>query len=148
MTDYMRLDFEQRSGARVRELGFRYRDLADEEAREIFFDKYGCHYTELLRLSYFDPVRMGLIDPMHNALLGEFYELYIYKLQPFHSIGIMRSQWHDSWIKTDALRQRTRPNQVKRELDLLNQYLKEVSFLYLLCKGLRTHGMRDLEGLI
>ena len=32
--------------------------------------KYGCRYTKLLDLPYFDPVRMHLIDPMHNLYLG------------------------------------------------------------------------------
>jgi hypothetical protein len=31
---------------------------------------YGCRYSELLRLPYFDPVRMTIIDPMHNLYLG------------------------------------------------------------------------------
>ena len=30
----------------------------------------GCRYTELLKLSYFDPVSMCIVDPMHNLLLG------------------------------------------------------------------------------
>ena len=30
----------------------------------------GCRYSELLRLPYFDPVRMLLIDPMHCLFLG------------------------------------------------------------------------------
>ena len=32
--------------------------------------KYGVRYSELFRLSYFDPIRMHVIDPMHNLLLG------------------------------------------------------------------------------
>ena len=31
---------------------------------------YGCRYSALLDLSYFDPVRMTIIDPMHNLFLG------------------------------------------------------------------------------
>ena len=30
----------------------------------------GCHYSVLLKLPYFDPVRMTIIDPMHNLYLG------------------------------------------------------------------------------
>ena len=30
----------------------------------------GCRYSALLELQYFDPVRMLVIDPMHNMLLG------------------------------------------------------------------------------
>ena len=32
--------------------------------------KYGCRYSYLLELDYFDPVRMLCIDPMHNLFLG------------------------------------------------------------------------------
>ena len=32
--------------------------------------KHGCRYSELLRLPYFDPVRMTIIDPMHCLFLG------------------------------------------------------------------------------
>lgn len=30
----------------------------------------GCRYSALLELPYFDPVRMHVIDPMHNLMLG------------------------------------------------------------------------------
>lgn len=32
--------------------------------------KYGCRYSVLLDLPYFDPIKMLLIDPMHNLFLG------------------------------------------------------------------------------
>lgn len=32
--------------------------------------KYGCRYSVLLDLPYFDPVKMLLVDPMHNLFLG------------------------------------------------------------------------------
>lgn len=32
--------------------------------------KYGCRYSVLLKLPYFDAVRMTIIDPMHNLFLG------------------------------------------------------------------------------
>lgn len=32
--------------------------------------EHGCRYSVLLQLPYFDPVRMCVIDPMHNLLLG------------------------------------------------------------------------------
>ena len=31
---------------------------------------HGCRYSILLKLPYFDPIRMCIIDPMHNLLLG------------------------------------------------------------------------------
>jgi hypothetical protein len=30
----------------------------------------GCRYSVLLKLPYFDPIRMSIIDPMHNLYLG------------------------------------------------------------------------------
>lgn len=32
--------------------------------------RLGCRYSVLLDLPYFDPIRMAIIDPMHNLLLG------------------------------------------------------------------------------
>lgn len=32
--------------------------------------EFGARYSCLLQLSYFDPVRMTIIDPMHNLVLG------------------------------------------------------------------------------
>ncbi len=32
--------------------------------------KYGCRPSEMLRLKYFDPIRMNVIDPMHCLFLG------------------------------------------------------------------------------
>ena len=32
--------------------------------------RFGCRYSILLDLPYFDPVRMTIIDPMHNLFLG------------------------------------------------------------------------------
>ena len=40
--------------------------------RDEFFKTYGVHYTELNRLPYFDAIRMTVVDPMHNILLGTF----------------------------------------------------------------------------
>lgn len=32
--------------------------------------KYGCRYSILLDLPYFDPISMTIIDPMHNLYSG------------------------------------------------------------------------------
>ena len=32
--------------------------------------EHGCRYSVLLELPYFDPIRMCIVDPMHNLLLG------------------------------------------------------------------------------
>lgn len=38
--------------------------------RERLEKEYGVRYSVLLELDYFDPVRMTVIDPMHNLFLG------------------------------------------------------------------------------
>lgn len=38
--------------------------------RDVLEAKYGCRYSILLELPYFDPIRMVVIDPMHNLFLG------------------------------------------------------------------------------
>ena len=35
-----------------------------------FEAKYGVRYSILLSLSYFDPVKFTVVDPMHNLFLG------------------------------------------------------------------------------
>ena len=40
---------------------------ADLQKRE---SEFGCHYTTLLQLPYFDAPRMLIVDPMHNLFLG------------------------------------------------------------------------------
>ena len=39
----------------------------EQEKKEL---EIGCRYSILLKLPYFDPVRMLLVDPMHNLFLG------------------------------------------------------------------------------
>lgn len=38
--------------------------------RERLEKEYGVRYSVLLELEYFDPIRMTIIDPMHNLFLG------------------------------------------------------------------------------
>ena len=45
-------------------------DCETKTGREKKESEYGCRYSSLLKLTYFDPVRMLLIDPMHNLFLG------------------------------------------------------------------------------
>ena len=39
-------------------------------AQKIIEREKGCRYSVLMDLPYFDPIRMCIIDPMHNLLLG------------------------------------------------------------------------------
>lgn len=49
----------------------------------------GYRYTELLRLPYFDPSRMFVVDPMHNLFLGSCKH-------------ILKDIWIDRGIITEA----------------------------------------------
>ena len=44
---------------------------AQNRSQEISIERNeGCRFSVLLQLPYFDPIRMCIIDPMHNLLLG------------------------------------------------------------------------------
>ena len=68
-SDYDTSTWVERDGATLKEIGrrsFGMKTKADVEACEA---EYGVRYSELFRLSYYDPVRMHVVDPMHNLLL-------------------------------------------------------------------------------
>ena len=90
----------------------------------MFCALHGTKWSELLRLPYFDPIRMVVIDPMHNILLGEFM-YYVFSLSTFQAVDIMKTQWFDGWIKKRALRGAT-ATKVERELDSVHDYLNLV----------------------
>lgn len=62
----------KRTGAQHRDLSFEFRLLQSDREQQGFFKTNGVRYTELCRLRYFDAIRMTVVDPMHNILLGEF----------------------------------------------------------------------------
>ena len=41
-----------------------------QQKREELESLFGCRYSSLLRLPYFDPIQLLSIDPMHNLFLG------------------------------------------------------------------------------
>ena len=47
-----------------------HRSAKTQSARKAIEREYGCRYSVLLELPYFDPVVMCIVDPMHNLLLG------------------------------------------------------------------------------
>ncbi|KAG2336826.1 hypothetical protein BDR05DRAFT_896202, partial [Suillus weaverae] len=83
-----------------------YRQLESDKACKEFFKTNSTWWFELACLKYFDPVRMTIINPMHNILLG-----------------IVQTQWFDSWIKTNALHKHMETLHVPRELDQIHMYL-------------------------
>ncbi|TDL17694.1 hypothetical protein BD410DRAFT_807179 [Rickenella mellea] len=99
--------FPARDGEEHRRRAKDYLAESDPKQRGKLFKEHHARYFELSRLPYFDPVRMTIIDPMHNILLG-----------------IVKSQWLDSWIHGGALRERTETLKVPWELDRIHDYLK------------------------
>ncbi len=47
-----------------------WRDTEDRKERDALFKLHGSRWSELMRLPYYDCVKMTVIDPMHNLLLG------------------------------------------------------------------------------
>jgi hypothetical protein len=64
--------FFARTDEEHRWLGEEYANLKTAKARDDFVKKHATRWTELSHLPYFDTVRMIIIDPMHNLLLGKF----------------------------------------------------------------------------
>ncbi|TFK81258.1 hypothetical protein K466DRAFT_502435 [Polyporus arcularius HHB13444] len=86
-------------------LATEWRKLEDPSERSEHFKINGARWSELLRLPYYDSVRMTVVDPMHNLLLG-----------------VAKNQWYACWIKTQALRPDTKAG-TKRELTVLHEFL-------------------------
>ena len=62
--------------------------------------QYGCRYSCLLELTYFDPVRMLAVDPMHNLYLGSGKHM----LQLWIANGILGSvQLNSLQTKVDGI---------------------------------------------
>ncbi|KAJ7036197.1 hypothetical protein C8F04DRAFT_1036865 [Mycena alexandri] len=92
--------FPARDGQQHREEAAKYAKIPedDKKGRDDFARKFGSRYFELSRLSYFDPVRQIIIDPMHCIFLG-----------------VMKTQWLDAWIKDPPV---LRKNTEKKEREL------------------------------
>ena len=63
--------FRERTDKEHRAAGERYSNCKSNAAREKFVEDHAACWSEFSRLPYFDLVRMIIIDPMHNLLLGE-----------------------------------------------------------------------------
>ncbi|EMD34886.1 hypothetical protein CERSUDRAFT_75776 [Gelatoporia subvermispora B] len=100
--------FPPRSGEAHRNHAEAYQQLSTSSERDEFFQAHAARYYAMSRLPYFDAVRMSVIDPMHNILLG-----------------VIKTQWYDTWIVTRTLRERTSTKKVPRELDQVHDYLAQ-----------------------
>ncbi|KAJ7703334.1 hypothetical protein B0H17DRAFT_1194520 [Mycena rosella] len=105
----LRVDaFPARDGEQHKKESAEYAKIPEDnkKVRDAFARAFGTRYFQFSRLTYFDPVRQIIIDPMHCIFLG-----------------IVKTQWLDAWIKDPpALRKRTEIN--AREIDQIHDYLK------------------------
>lgn len=62
--------FDARSNAEVRDQAMEWKNARNKTQAKEIATKNGVRYTELLRLPYYDPVRMCAVDTMHDLLLG------------------------------------------------------------------------------
>lgn len=67
---YDRENWQQRSNELHRQYAEIHRQCNTLSAQKKIEHDHGCRYSILLELPYFDVVRMCVIDPMHNLLLG------------------------------------------------------------------------------
>ncbi|THV06122.1 hypothetical protein K435DRAFT_590211, partial [Dendrothele bispora CBS 962.96] len=66
--------WRRRTNEETREWARRYVEARSRAERDACFSQSGVRCSELLRLPYFDPTRMIVIDSMHNLFLGLFKE--------------------------------------------------------------------------
>lgn len=60
----------KRTNIEHRQNALLHRNCQTQSSQNSIVRNHGCRYSVLLRLPYFDPIRMCTIDPMHNLLLG------------------------------------------------------------------------------
>ncbi|KDQ52056.1 hypothetical protein JAAARDRAFT_50392 [Jaapia argillacea MUCL 33604] len=62
--------WERRTREEYLEHAEEWLQASSAKAREKIFKRYGVHWSELLRLPYWDPTNMVVVDAMHNLFLG------------------------------------------------------------------------------
>ena len=65
-----RENWESRSNFDRRSCTATINQSRNQTERNQLESQFGCRYSVLLDLPYFDPVRMTVVDPMHNLFLG------------------------------------------------------------------------------
>ena len=67
---FNRASWKRRANEQHRDHVQTIRACSTKTARQRLESEFGCRYSQLLQLPYFDVVRMLIIDPMHNLYLG------------------------------------------------------------------------------
>ena len=73
--------YHERDTAQHIAKAYEYANLDSDSDRQEFFKKHGVRWYEFARLPYFDPVKMTVIDPMHNLLIGMTFLSYVFNVQ-------------------------------------------------------------------
>lgn len=82
-----------------REQALRHKDCATQAKQKEIEYAYGCRYSVLLKLPYYDVIRHCIVDPMHNLLLGTAKHM----LSVWTSLGIInKSHYLQIQQKVDA----------------------------------------------
>ena len=69
-SNFNRSEWEPRTSEHHRVIAKKHSLCETQVAKKSLEREFGVRYSVLLELPYFDPVRMCVIDPMHNLLLG------------------------------------------------------------------------------
>ena len=69
-SDFNRESWRMRDNSRHRSDVQKIAGAKTKTQRSKLQTEFGCRYSVLLDLPYFDPVRMLLVDPMHNLFMG------------------------------------------------------------------------------
>jgi hypothetical protein len=64
-------EWKPRCSEEYRQYAEEWRDANSEEDREVKFEANGVRWSELLRLTYWDPIKFTLLDSMHTVFLGD-----------------------------------------------------------------------------
>jgi hypothetical protein len=65
------LEFPERDGIEHKERAEEWASLPEKD-RDAHFKKHGARWFEFGHLLYFNPIRMTIINPMHNLLMGDY----------------------------------------------------------------------------
>ena len=65
-----------RTNADHRMKALQHKNQITKSGREEVASKFGCRYSVLLELPYFDAPRMNIVDPMHNLFLGSAKHIF------------------------------------------------------------------------
>lgn len=69
-TGFDRTHWPPRSNEVQRKYSQKHKECRTAAGKKVIEREYGCRYSVLLELPYYDIVRMCVVDPMHNLLLG------------------------------------------------------------------------------